>query len=123
VRFGQGLATVADAVAQLHEKYAELPPVHALNNLALVVWALCSANGDFSIAIGNAVAAGWDTDCNGATVGGLFGLTGEPIPEKWTKPWAGRVGVTLAGYAELPLGDLVQRTVTVAQEIADRKAA
>jgi ADP-ribosylglycohydrolase len=123
VRFGQGLATAADAVAQLHEKYAELPPVHALNNLALVVWALCSANGDFSIAIGNAVAAGWDTDCNGATVGGLFGLTGEPIPEKWTKPWAGRVGVTLAGYAELPLGDLVQRTVTVAQEIADRKAA
>ena len=35
---------------------------------------LFAANGDFSAAIGNAVAAGWDTDCNGATVGGLAGL-------------------------------------------------
>lgn len=123
VRFGQGLATAADAVAQLHEKYAELPPVHALNNLALVVWALSSANGDFSIAIGNAVAAGWDTDCNGATVGGLFGLTGEPIPEKWTKPWAGRVAVSLAGYSELNLEDLVDRTVAVACKLEERRAA
>ena len=117
VQFGRGLATVSDAVAQLHEKYADLPPVHALNNLALVVWALCSANGDFSIAVGNAVAAGWDTDCNGATVGGLSGLTGNPIPEKWTKPWAGRVGVSLAGFSELQLEDLVTRTVAVAESI------
>ena len=123
VRFGQGLATAADAVAQLHEKYADLPPVHALNNLALVVWALCSADGDFSTAIGNAVAAGWDTDCNGATVGGLMGLTGVPIPKQWTTPWAGRVGVSLAGYAELPLDDLVERTVMVARKIENRRAA
>jgi len=123
VQFGRELATVSDAVTQLHEKYADLPPVHALNNLALVVWALCSANGDFSTAIGNAVAAGWDTDCNGATVGGLSGLAGDPIPEKWTKPWAGRVGVSLAGYSELHLADLVDRTVAVARNLEDRKAA
>jgi ADP-ribosylglycohydrolase len=123
VRFGRGLATASDAVAQLHEKYADLPPVHALNNLALVVWALCSANGDYSIAVGNAVAAGWDTDCNGATVGGLSGLTGDPIPEKWTKPWAGRVGVSLAGYSELNLTDLVDRTVAVACKLEGRRAA
>jgi ADP-ribosylglycohydrolase len=123
VRIGQGLATAADAVAQLHEKYADLPPVHALNNLALVVWALCSADGDFSTAIGNAVAAGWDTDCNGATVGGLMGLTGVPIPKQWTTPWAGRVGVSLAGYSELRLEDLVDRTVAVAHKLEEREAA
>ncbi|MDH3275317.1 MAG: ADP-ribosylglycohydrolase family protein [Gammaproteobacteria bacterium] len=123
VRFGQGLTTASDAVAQLHEKYADLAPVHSLNNLALVVWALCSANGDFGVAVGNAVAAGWDTDCNGATVGGLSGLAGDPIPERWTKPWAGRVGVSLAGYSELSLADLVARTVAVAQNLEERKAA
>jgi len=123
VRFGQSLATKPDAVDRLHKKYAELSPVHTLNNLALVVWALCSAEGDFSTAIGNAVAAGWDTDCNGATVGGLMGLTGVPIPEQWTNPWAGRVGVSLAGYAELPLDELVERTLTVARRIDDREAA
>lgn len=94
-----------------------LSPVHTLNNLALVVWALCSCDGDFATAIGNAMTAGWDTDCNAATVGGLFGLTGNPIPRSWTEPWQGRVGVTLAGYSELLLDDLVDRTVIVANSL------
>jgi ADP-ribosylglycohydrolase len=117
VRFGRGLAGSADAVDRLHAEYQGLSPVHTLNNLALVVWALCSCGDDFSTAIGNAVAAGWDTDCNGATVGGLFGLTGQPIPESWTAPWQGRVGVNLAGYSGLPLDELVDRTVAVARTL------
>jgi ADP-ribosylglycohydrolase len=117
VRFGRGLAGSGDAVDRLHAEYEGLSPVHTLNNLALVVWALCSFEDDFSAAIGNAVAAGWDTDCNGATVGGLFGLTGRPIPESWTGPWQGRVGVSLAGYSEFPLDDLVDRTVAVARTL------
>ena len=116
VRFGREIAGRDDAVERLHEQYADLSPVHTLNNLALVVWALLSAD-DFSAAIGEAVAAGWDTDCNGATVGGLFGLTGQPIPDHWTAPWNERVGVSLAGYSELSLNDLVARTVAVADRI------
>lgn len=119
VSFGRQLVGEADAVDQLHERYADLSPVHTLNNLALVVWALRSAEGDFSRAIGDAVAAGWDTDCNGATVGGLFGLTGAQIPEAWTKPWQGRVAVGLAGIGELDLDELVDRTVAVTHSIAD----
>jgi ADP-ribosylglycohydrolase len=118
VRLGRELSGHADAVARLHQRYADLSPVHALNNLALAVWALCSADGDFGAAIGEAVAAGWDTDCNGATVGGLFGLTGAPIPEAWTRPWAGRVGLGLAGHAELDLDELVERTVAVSRMLS-----
>jgi ADP-ribosylglycohydrolase len=118
VRFGRQLEPGSASVDRLHEHFADMSPVHTLNNLALVIWALNTANGDFSAAIGNAVAAGWDTDCNGATVGGLFGLTGAEIPNSWTQPWAGRVGVDLAGQCELPLDDLVDRTVAVANEIA-----
>ena len=117
VCFGRELAGSPDAVDHLHAEYKGLSPVHTLNNLALVVWAICSAGDDFSAAIGNAVSAGWDTDCNGATVGGLFGLTGKPIPESWTRPWQGRVSVSLAGYSELPLDDLVDRTVAVARTL------
>lgn len=117
VRFGRELAAHGDAVDRLHDEYRGLPPVHAVNNLALVVWALCSADGDFSIAVGNAVAAGWDTDSNGATVGGLFGLTGGAIPESWTKPWQGRVGVSLAGYSEFSVDELIDRTVAVAETL------
>jgi ADP-ribosylglycohydrolase len=118
VRLGRELSGEPDAVAKLHERYEALSPVHTLNNLALVVWALCSADGDFGAAIGEAVAAGWDTDCNGASVGGLFGLTGAAIPTAWTRPWAGRVGLGLAGHAELELGALVERTVEVARSLA-----
>ena len=50
---------------------------------------------------GEVVAAGLDTDCNGATVGGLWGLRGDPIPRAWTDPWRGRVAVTLAGVVIL----------------------
>ncbi|MBT8068563.1 MAG: ADP-ribosylglycohydrolase family protein [Gammaproteobacteria bacterium] len=121
VAFGRGIAGRDNAVERLHQEYAGLPPVHTLNNLALVVWALLSAD-DFSAAVGEAVAAGWDTDCNGATVGGLFGLTGQPIPHHWTAPWNERVGVSLAGQSELSLGDLVARTVAVADGIGARHA-
>jgi hypothetical protein len=123
VRFGRSLKDSDDAVARLHAEYAGLPPAHTLNNLALVVWALYSARGDFSAGIGNAVMAGWDTDCNGATVGGLLGLSGAPIAGHWTEPWAGRVAVSLAGLSELALDDLVDRTIRVAEGIDRRVAA
>ena len=116
-RFGRDLAGEADGVGQLHAKFAGFSPVHTLNNLAVVVWALFSANGDFGTAIGDAVSAGWDTDCNGATVGGLFGLTGAAIPDSWTHPWAGRIGLSLAGYTELQVGNVVARTIAVAESL------
>ena len=77
---------------------------------------MCSSDlgaDDFSVAIGDTVAAGWDTDCNGATVGALWGLTGRPVPDHWAAPWAGRVQTTLAGVGELSVDDLVARTLSV----------
>ena len=118
VRFGRSIAGSPDAVTRLHRQYESLSPVHALNNLALVVWATSSCGGDFSAAIGDAVAAGWDTDCNGATVGGLCGLMGVAIPDHWTRPWNGRLAVGLAGQSELLLDDVVARTVAVARKIS-----
>ena len=117
VRFGRELAGDDDAVSKLHARYPELSPVHTLNNLALVVWALLAADGDFSSAIGEAVTAGWDTDCNGATVGGLMGMAGASIPDHWTSPWAGRIGLSLAGVAEVSIDEVVERTLAVAHEL------
>lgn len=120
VRLGRDLAGEPEAVNELHRRYEGLSPVHTLNNLSIVVWALCSAHGDFSTAVGEAVSAGWDTDCNGATVGGLCGMAGMPIPDSWTSPWQGRIGVGLAGFDELSLDDVTTRTVLVAEKISRR---
>ena len=118
VRLGRELAGREDGGTTIRERYADLAPVHTINNLALVVWALLTHPDDFGAAVGDVVAAGLDTDCNGATVGGLWGLQGKPIPEAWTAPWQGRIAVTLAGTGELDLDDLVRRTVNVTQRIA-----
>lgn len=117
VRFGRSISGDADAVERLHRHYSDLTPLHAVNNLALVVWSLCAHPGDFSATIGEVVAAGWDTDCNGATAGGLCALSGAPIDDRWTRPWQGRIGTRLAGQAELQLDDVVRRTVEVARSL------
>jgi ADP-ribosylglycohydrolase len=117
ISLGCSLVGKPDAVDQLHERYRDMSPIHTLNNLALVVWGLLSGADDYSAAVGDVVAAGWDTDCNGATVGGLWGLQEKEIPSHWTAPWQGRVAVTIAGMDELKLDDLVDRTVAVAKHI------
>ena len=117
IELGLRLAGDPTGDAEIRARYAELSPVHTVNNLALVVWALYSHLDDFSAAIGSAVAAGLDTDCNGATVGALWGLQGTDIPGHWVEPWQGRVGVTLAGHDEVRLEELVQRTVAVAERL------
>ena len=119
MRLGAELASAGDGPAEIHRRYGHLSPVHTVNNLALVVWGLLAGEHDYSRAVGDTVAAGWDTDCNAATVGGLWGLTGRDIPRHWTEPWNGRVAVALAGIEELALADLVSRTVAVADAIGD----
>lgn len=118
VALAMSLAGDPDGHFRIRERYADLSPVATVNNLALVIWALYSHLDDFGAAIGSAVAAGLDTDCNGATVGALWGLQGEDIPEAWTAPWQGRVGLGLAGYDEVPLAVLVARTVAVAESFS-----
>jgi len=117
IALGRELAESGRDAEAIHERYADLSPVHTLNNLALVVWGLLSNPDDFGAAIGDVVATGCDTDCNGATVGALWALQGKPVPERWTAPWNGRVGVSLAGSAELQLENLVSRTVAVARSL------
>lgn len=82
-----------------------------------MVWALLSHPDDFGAAIGDVVAAGWDTDCNGATVGALWSLQGELIPSARTQPWQGKILTQLAGVGALQLEDLVDRTVAVLEGI------
>lgn len=113
IELGASAAGDPEGPAMIRHNYASLSPVHTLNNLALVVWALLSHPDDFGAAIGDVVAAGLDTDCNGATVGALWGLQGKPIPEPWLSPWQGKVALTLAGHDTLELTELVERTVAL----------
>ena len=117
IKLGLEQVGAENGFRKIHAAFEDMSPVHTLNNLALVVWALFSNLDDYSAAIGDVVTAGWDTDCNGATVGALWGLQGKPIPEHWLSPWQGKVGLSLAGYESIELSELVDRTVAVAAKV------
>jgi len=111
---GLGLSTAADPFpSKIQDKYAGMSPVHTVNNLALVTWGLARNPDNFAAAVGDTVAAGWDTDCNGATVGGLWGLTGKPVPSRWVEQWGATIQTSIGGAAEFTLDELTRRTAAL----------
>ena len=66
--------------------FSHYQPVHTNNNAALVTTAILFGQDDFETAIATAVLGGWDTDCNGATVGSIMGakLGIRALPKSWT---------------------------------------
>ncbi|HJM00275.1 MAG TPA: ADP-ribosylglycohydrolase family protein [Acidimicrobiales bacterium] len=109
-----GLATAQDATpTKIQATYEGMSPVHTVNNLALVTWGLVRNPDDFGAAIGDTVSGGWDTDCNGATVGALWGLTGRKVPSPWIAQWNDVIETSLAGLSSFKLQDLTARTVAL----------
>jgi ADP-ribosylglycohydrolase len=104
-----------DAIDQLYAAHDGLHWVHVLNNAAVVAYALAANGGDFSRSICAAVAAGWDTDSNGATVGGIVGaLTGAAaLPDTWTRPLKGRIASSLRGFDGATFDALAARTLAL----------
>ncbi|WP_020666016.1 ADP-ribosylglycohydrolase family protein [Amycolatopsis nigrescens] len=120
VRFGADLGgsglPLEAALDELHAVYGALHWVHVLNNAALIAYALVSAEGEFGAAVAAAVAAGWDTDSAGATVGAVCGaLAGAAgLPEQWTKPLRNRIASSLPGFDRVAIDELARRTLAVA---------
>ncbi len=74
-----------------HSRYDEYKPhdaVHTIPNAELVTAALLYGGGDFTKSICMAVQQGYDTDCNGATVGSIVGIMvgTDGIAKEWTDP-------------------------------------
>ncbi|MDF1523451.1 MAG: ADP-ribosylglycohydrolase family protein, partial [Trueperaceae bacterium] len=102
-----------EALDLLHARYGHYHWVHTINNAALVTAALRFGQGDFERTICNAVMGGWDTDCNGATVGSIIGVMHGPdaIPEAWSGPLRNRVRTSLKGFDDSRLDELARRTL------------
>lgn len=104
------------AMDEIERRYGALSPVHTINNAAVVAAALLWGEGDFTQTIGLAVAGGWDTDCNGATAGSVFGVmhgTNE-LPARWVKPLDDRMRSALFGFDGSRISDLAARTARLA---------
>jgi ADP-ribosylglycohydrolase len=115
-----------EVIDGLHREWNEFEPhgaVHTVSNAQVVAAALLYGEDDFSATIAHAVAAGFDTDCNGATAGSLWGVRhGEKaLPKHWLRPLRNKLRTNLAEYPLLSLDEMARKLVTVAESVRSRR--
>ena len=103
--------TQVEALCHAHSN-AVMSPVHTINNAAVCVVAMIYGKMDTLDAVTISVAAGLDTDCNGATVGSIVGAAAGKA--RFRNDLAGRLNDTikpnLIGFQEVTMADLAKRT-------------
>ena len=94
-------------------------PVHTNNNAALVVAAMLLGGDDFEKVITISVMGGWDSDCNGATNGSIFGAMfgADKIPAKWKDPLHDTLYSRIFDYHPIAISECAKRSVEIAQRV------
>jgi ADP-ribosylglycohydrolase len=98
--------------------------VHTNNNAGIVVAALLLGGHDLEKAITLAVMGGWDSDCNGATVGSIAGaMLGAKVLEdsatKWIEPLHDTLNSEIIGYHPIAISECARRSVQIAQKVRE----
>ena len=110
---------------RIFEKYGHYHGVHTINNAALVVMGLAFGAEDYEQGIVVTVRGGWDTDCNGATVGSILGAKfgAEALPAKWTGVLGDRLMSCVRDCNDNRISALAERTHRVAEAMLAAKPA
>ena len=61
-----------------------------------------------------AVETGFDTDCNGATVGSILGMANgkKTISEDWSAPISNKLHTSIFGVGTVNISDCVEKTLS-----------
>ncbi len=86
---------------------------HTISNAMIVTAALLYGKGDFSKSICMAVETGFDTDCNGATVGSILGMVGgiNSIGDVWKKPFNDTLDTSIFGVGKVSIAQRAEITI------------
>ena len=105
--------------SQINKQYGHYHGVHTINNAALVVLGVYFGFSDYERGIIVTTLAGWDTDCNAASVGSILGVRfgAKALPEKWTRVLNDQLISAVRGENTNNLSNLAKRTLAVAQTI------
>jgi ADP-ribosylglycohydrolase len=111
-----------DLVSRIWEAFKHYDPVHTNNNAALVAASLIFAKGDFEKGITTAVLGGWDTDCNGATVGSIMGasLGANALPSSWIDPLNDTLYADLHGFHPISISECADRSFRVFRNLSGK---
>jgi hypothetical protein len=104
------------ALERLRERWSPYHWMHAVGNAAVVTAALLWGEGSFERSIELAVQGGWDTDCNGATVGSVLGamhgIAG--LPARLADRLGDRIRGAVLDTGGVPAANLAERTCALA---------
>lgn len=94
--------------------------IHTNNNCGVLIVALLLGNRDFHQTITLSVMGGFDSDCNGATIGSIIGamLGAKALPSHWTARLHDTLRSQIVGYDPIPISQCAQKSVEIARVIA-----
>lgn len=96
-----------------YDEYTEHGWCHTISNAMIVAASLLYGQGDYGRSVCMAVETGFDTDCNGATVGSVLGMANgiRSIPDEWTKPINNTLHTSIFGVDTVQISDRVKLTM------------
>jgi len=100
---------------RLEARYAEMSPVHTINNALVCVISLIYGRMDTRLSTTISVMAGLDTDCNGATVGSIVGAASgrARFDAEFAAPLRDRVMPSMIGFSDTTMRELAERHLAV----------
>ncbi len=117
--------TWGEARERIAGRFGHLQPCNAVPNhgFTIIGWLY---GKDFGDRLCKAVNCGYDTDCTGATLGALLGITGgtEGIPPEWSSPIGNEIVLhPFTGDCGAPadIEELTERTLTLAESALSGK--
>lgn len=108
-----------ELVERIWDAFCHYDPFHTNNNASLVTAALLFGEDNFELGITTAVLGGWDTDCNGATVGSIMGakLGTAKIPHSWKNLLNDTLYAEIPGFHPIDISECARRSHTVWRKI------
>ncbi len=115
IAIAESSSTPLELVERIEKAFGHYFWVHTNNNTALVAAAIVFARDDFEAAVTTAVLGGWDTDCNGATVGSIMGamVGASRIPEHWKAPLGDTLCAGIPGFDPIAISACAARSLAL----------
>lgn len=108
----------------LWDRFGCYSHVHTINNAAACAAALIFGKGDFTRTVVTAMCVGWDTDCNGATIGSLMGamLGAKQLPKHWVDPLHDTLYSAIPDFHPVSISACARRSVALFEKLHPEQA-
>lgn len=108
--------SVEDCFADIHSRWDEHNGhdwTHTVSNAEIVAASLLYGQKDYAKSVGLSVQTGFDTDCNGATVGSILGvmLGYKALPASFTDRVCDTLDSNIMGYNRVSIKEMAKKTM------------